>query len=338
MTPTLRSTRPWLHALFTSKARGILALVVVATILFLLLASRNLSANSTLPTHEAQKPPLQLPNILIGILTIASKIDRRDLIRSTYLRATPSGIDVKFVLGRIHNSTLARTVAGEQEQYGDIMILDCEENMDEGKTFEFFHTVAHKYHNSNPPPSAATSHYTYVMKADDDTYINLPSLQSRFSTLPKHHLYYGNDYYNLGHTRGPLSVIMFGYLYAVSWDIVQWIGSDPPQTKARSGPEDIVFARWLREGDVVENWVSDGGAIYGGQTDADVEAGMYGPETIAVHPLKDDRKFLKVAHQLMESGGRAESGTGEHDRIGKKCVMRVKGDGTLRSCPPLPES
>jgi len=52
-----------------------------------------------------------------------------------------------------------------ETQGGDILLLDCVENLVEGKTYEFFRTVGAEMGGRG---------YTHVMKTDDDSFVNIP--------------------------------------------------------------------------------------------------------------------------------------------------------------------
>ncbi|KAG1364446.1 beta-1,3-galactosyltransferase pvg3-like [Cocos nucifera] len=80
------------------------------------------------------KPDFRL---LIGILTRADLYERRHLLRLVYSlqhRLATAHIDIRFVLCNLTKEDQRVLVALEILRYDDIIILNCTENMDNGKT------------------------------------------------------------------------------------------------------------------------------------------------------------------------------------------------------------
>ncbi|KAJ3286192.1 hypothetical protein HK104_009142 [Borealophlyctis nickersoniae] len=252
--------------------------------------------------------------VLVGLLTIPEKIQRRALIRSTYLQVKPDTVDFVFVFGRIKSPQLAHLVGLEQRKYGDILVLDCEENMNDGKTWHFFKTVATMFgvgggggagegigtdngrKEAGTGTNALSGPYQFVMKADDDVYLHLPNLDRRLRNIPATGTYFGREV--VGHN------FMAGMGYAVSWDIVSWIGSNPPETQSIVGQEDAKFASWLRKGKKVKNWVSENQEFYDDPLFTSPWVGKgwaheYTPGTILIHRCKDDGAFLNASAHFL---------------------------------------
>ena len=57
-------------------------------------------------------------------------------------------------------------VKWDNETYGDIMHVDCVENLEYGKTYEYLSKVGREFSHK----------YTHVMKTDDDSFINIPGI------------------------------------------------------------------------------------------------------------------------------------------------------------------
>jgi hypothetical protein len=121
--------------------------------------------------------------LLLGVVTLWDKIERRHLLRHLYplslANAANSSSDIVrtiFVIGEPKSETARAVLKWESEMYGDIMILDgVDENMNAGKTFQFFkalHDWKILYQNGG---------WTHVGKIDDDTW---------YFALPR---YSGND-------------------------------------------------------------------------------------------------------------------------------------------------
>ena len=147
--------------------------------------------------------------ILIGIMSPYWATARRQVVRNAYSRFPKNlPVDIIFVEGNITapvNQGRARraqhtVIEWENSTYGDIMHLDCEENLNKGKTYEFLKKVGREFGGK----------YSHVMKSDDDAFINLPGIFpfSRIRTAPISH--YPNTY--------PLSPIFpCSSILAINW-------------------------------------------------------------------------------------------------------------------------
>ena len=103
-----------------------------------------------MPFPHAYAEALAPVNVLVGVLTVDSKYERRNIIRQTYARHTVptdshgnlmSNVQVKFVLGKVRKSH-ARKVALEMEAFNDIVVLDMEETQSARKTLGFLKWAA----------------------------------------------------------------------------------------------------------------------------------------------------------------------------------------------------
>ncbi|TVU20358.1 hypothetical protein EJB05_36565, partial [Eragrostis curvula] len=204
-------------------------------------------ANTTTQDDASRTPAA--PNdddvrILIGILTLPGKYARRHLLRTVYsLQAEehPSlagAVDVRFVFCNVTSPEHAVLVALEIIRFGDIIVLDCAENMDDGKTYTFFSTVARAF-------SSNDTRYDYVMKADDDTYFRLPALVSSLRGASREDAYYGLQMPCDAENFYPFPPFMSGMGYALSWDLVAWVAQSELSRRDRVGPEDLWTGRWL---------------------------------------------------------------------------------------------
>lgn len=68
----------------------------------------------------------------------------------------------------------------EQERFGDIHMIEMEENMNDGKSFEYFASLADMYPADLP---AANRPWDYAMKLDDDSFLNIPQLLEKLRPL-----------------------------------------------------------------------------------------------------------------------------------------------------------
>lgn len=91
------------------------------------------------------------------------------------------------------------------ELFNDIVVLDTEENMNKGKTFEFFKwanenaTVPVYYSPKNKKKREGEKRKVgvgfrkvdYVVKADDDSFIVLSELERHLRLTPRENTYWG---------------------------------------------------------------------------------------------------------------------------------------------------
>ncbi|KAJ3166497.1 hypothetical protein HDU88_003366 [Geranomyces variabilis] len=230
--------------------------------------------------------------VLVGLFTVPEKIQRRALIRATYLQLKPPNVDFFFVFGTPSTPEHRRLLEWEQRAHGDVMVVPCEENMDGGKTFYFFNHVAKTYaaaatHNENTEPR-----YQFVMKADDDVWLHLPNLAARLDALPKDGTYFGREVHG---------AFMAGMGYALSWDMVAWISADPFPAENKVGQEDATLAWWLAKGNQVSNWVSEDSEFYDDPSYMEGWAHEYTPGTILIHRLKNETVFLRASAHFLDT-------------------------------------
>ncbi|KAK0550400.1 hypothetical protein OC846_003667 [Tilletia horrida] len=258
-------------------------------------------------------------DVFVGVFSIDSSYERRQLIRSTYATHTLpydvhtgaqlSNVQIKFILGRprkIH----ARRVALEMEAYNDIVVLDMEENMNQGKTYAYFRWASE---NATVPIllSQESSMETasplktvvgwkkadYVVKADDDAFIVLSELERHLRVSPRMGTYWGYLIRNW---------FMGGECYALSNDLVQYIASSPDVVRYTHGKEDKKVAQWmnLHPNASTLNWVSERCWIYDGpKAGTAYSHGYLFPDYVA----KLKRQAIKDAAAFPESdtGGAA---------------------------------
>ncbi|KAJ1443098.1 Glycosyl transferase, family 31 [Sesbania bispinosa] len=248
------------------------------------LANESLAANSSSSSNE------QDIRILIGILTLPDQYLRRNFLRLVYGTQTleSAKVDVKFVFCNLTKEDQKVLVALEIMRYNDIIILNCTENMNKGKTSTFFTSLQEIFNETNGPYPP----YHYVMKADDDTYVRLNSLVESLKPLPSEDLYYG--FVIPCGSMDPFKHYMSGMGFLVSWDIVEWIhGSDIPK-KHVEGPEDKVFGDWMRWARKGMNRYNAKWSMYNYPDPPSVCSHELWPDTIAVHLLKNQDKWVRT--------------------------------------------
>ncbi|OZJ02861.1 hypothetical protein BZG36_04082 [Bifiguratus adelaidae] len=259
--------------------------------------------NKTLYDHTPRA------RILVGLLTKDSTFLRRQLIRSTYLQYQPPTIIFRFILGRPQKEYLP-LVAEEMRLYGDVIVLDMEENMNEGKTLEYFKWVNRSYNQTN----GEYARLDYVVKADDDSMINLWNLERALRVLPRKGAYWGCKYSILNSDYVGKS-FMGGECYGLSSDLVHWIATDPLPSAYPSGHEDSQVHRWLRWGHQNATYIAENCYIFDGPQANSVYSRPYGKtpssipgqerETIVVHGLKTEEDFLEAGRWILPSAADA---------------------------------
>ncbi|XP_058067948.1 uncharacterized protein LOC131217168 [Magnolia sinica] len=237
---------------------------------------------------ESQPPPTL--RLLIGIMTRADLYRRRDLLRLVYGVQSPSNaqVDVKFVLCSLTKEDQKVLVALEIMRYNDIIILNCTENMNNGKTYTYFSSLPEILDRTDGEDRP----YDYVMKADDDVYFRLDRLVDNLISLPREDMYYG--FVIPCREMNPIGRYMSGMGYALSWDLVEWIRSSDVAKNHVAGTEDKLVGEWLHKGNRGKNRYNAKPAMYNYPAGSDPCAHGFVPDTVAVHRLKDQEKWIRT--------------------------------------------
>ncbi|KAJ3695368.1 hypothetical protein LUZ60_000745 [Juncus effusus] len=221
--------------------------------------------------------------IFIGIHTIPEKYKRRHLIRMIYSLQQPflyAKVDIRFILCNLTTDEQKEFIGIEILTHRDIIILNCKENMDKGKTYTYFSTLPKIFQHDEKP-------YDYVMKLDDDTYLRFDNFIESLRGKPKEDMYWGGSMPNLDQEFPPF---MVGTGYILSWDLVEWIATSEIPRNDPNGPEDLYTGMWLNVGGKGKNRYNMGARIYNFKGTEDED---FLPDTIAVHYLK--REFMWMA-------------------------------------------
>ncbi|KAJ4754295.1 Hexosyltransferase [Rhynchospora pubera] len=216
--------------------------------------------------------------LLIGILTIPNSYKQRHLLRMIYDLQRPfprAQVDVRFVFCNLTTDEQREFIALEILAHNDIIILNCKENMNEGKTYKYFSSLPQMFEGEDKP-------YDYVMKTDDDTYLHFHNFLESLRGKPKEDMYWGSGMPMLDQDFPPF---MVGTGYILSWDLIEWIATSDIPRNDPAGPEDIYTGMWLDKAGKGLNRYNMGPRVYNFNG---TEAKDFLPETIAVHSLKND--------------------------------------------------
>uniref|UniRef100_A0A0D9VLX2 Hexosyltransferase n=1 Tax=Leersia perrieri TaxID=77586 RepID=A0A0D9VLX2_9ORYZ len=291
----------------------LLPFILLAIIYFLIFPNefRLQSSLATSPTAAADTAATAkaAPDIrvLLGVLTRADKYERRALVRLAYAlqpRPARAVVHVRFVVCNLTKEEDAALVSLEIAAYGDVIVLNCTENMDNGKT--------HTYFSSLPSLFPGEPYYDYVGKTDDDTYYRLASLADTLRDKPRRDAYYGflTPCHAADTEKTPQ--YMSGMGYVVSWDVAAWVAATPELRNDLNGPEDLVFGRWLR-------WGGRGRNVYGSEPrmydylDGEMKEKpncfrhLLQVDTVAVHKLKDNLKWARTLRFFNATQGHERS-------------------------------
>lgn len=106
------------------------------------------------------------------------------MLRETYKHFNVSDkdvVDIRFVVGMPPSEDIGlhHFLKWEQDGYDDLQVLNMNENMNDGKSYEYFASLARMFPSDDPLQRP----YDYAMKVDDDTLLNLPALVERLRPL-----------------------------------------------------------------------------------------------------------------------------------------------------------
>lgn len=248
------------------------------------------SSNSSSENLLASNASSDEIRVLLGILTLPDQYQRRHFLRLIYGTQTPVGakVDVKFVFCNLTKEDQKVLVALEIMRYDDIIILNCKENMNRGKTYTYFSSLPEMLSDPNGPYPP----YHYVLKGDDDAYFRLNNLVESLRPLSREDLYYG--YVIPCPSMDPFVHYMSGMGYLISWDIVEWIRDSDIPKKHLEGPEDKNFGEWLREGHRGKNRYNAKWSMYNFPEPHTGCTHELWPDTVAVHLLKNQQKWIQT--------------------------------------------
>ncbi|RXK41661.1 hypothetical protein M231_01161 [Tremella mesenterica] len=248
--------------------------------------------------------------VFLGIFSAVDKRERRDLYRKVIIPDFPPElVTIKFILGTpaipenpVGTEAVARSAAllrvkQEMKDHNDMVMLDMIDNIDLGKTHEYFKWVAKTYSG----PGRVKGRPRFIMKADDDTILVMPNVISAFKDLDcSRNIYWGTS---AGRSQY-FHEYFRGLAYAMSWPLVSWIGNADMPSAHTIKIEDARTGQWLRHLDPVTDPIRriDMGWTMGDWNQLNVTV-----ETVALHWCKLD-DWVKEQHarllKIWEDAGR----------------------------------
>ncbi|KAJ3678194.1 hypothetical protein LUZ60_001997 [Juncus effusus] len=257
----------------------------------------NNQALSTSSSHTT-KPDFRL---LIGIITLPKLYERRYLLRTIYslqrYNHATAHIDIHFVFCNLTSEEQKVFIALEIMQFDDIIILNCTENMDDGKTYKFL---------SSMPKLFGDQRYDYVMKVDDDAYLRLDSLVESLKNKSRVDMYFGLAMPCDSENFFPFPSFMSGMGYVLSWDLIEWMTeSDFRNDDTAGGPEDIWTGRLLNMAGKGKNRYDNAPRMYDykGPSPSNCFRHEYIPDTIMVHQLKYNNRWVETLQYFNVTSG-----------------------------------
>jgi hypothetical protein len=246
------------------------------------------AATKAAPPAEPERPELSL---LVGVLTMPKLRERREIVRMAYALQPPASgarVDVRFVFCNVTDPVDAALLALEIQRHGDVLVLDCAENMNDGKTYAYLSSV---------PRLFAAAPYDYVMKTDDDTYLRVAALVDELRGKPRDDVYLGYGY-PMGGQPMPF---MHGMGYVVSWDVASWVATagEILERNDTLGPEDLMVGKWLNLGGRGKNRYDLKPRMYNLNWDMD----NFRPDTVAVHTLKTNQRWAAAFRYFNVTAG-----------------------------------
>uniref|UniRef100_A0ACD5Y1L6 Uncharacterized protein n=1 Tax=Avena sativa TaxID=4498 RepID=A0ACD5Y1L6_AVESA len=246
-------------------------------------------AEKTVSAESPEQPEFRL---LVGVLTTPKRYERRGIVRLAYALQPPAPayaqVDVRFVFCGVDDPVDAALVALEAARHGDVLVLNCTENMNDGKTHEYFSSV---------PRTFADASYDYVMKTDDDTYLRVAAMAEELRPKPRDDVYLG---YGFAVGDDPMQ-FMHGMGYVVSWDVASWVSTNEDILRYNDthGPEDLLFGKWLNIGKRGQNRYDLKPRMY----DLNWNRDNFRPDTVAVHMIKDNRRWADTFRYFNVTAG-----------------------------------
>ncbi|KAA1118154.1 hypothetical protein PGT21_032477 [Puccinia graminis f. sp. tritici] len=276
--------------------------------------------------------------LFLGIFTTPSGFEKRNLIRTLVKADLPPNalIELKFISGEPKNENWMELIKAEQALHHDLVILkDLEDNIDLGKTYQFFRWIAQRekrrqdLHLHHQLPS--TDSLPESERVRDQLGLNgwpEHSLDSSIDDRDPRKVVYGkpkfviksdddtflvipnllkafkdldcqkNVYWGTSQGSSKLFDPYFrGLGYGLSWPLVEWIGTSNMSLKSQVGIEDARVGAWLTDLDPVADPLV---RINEGWKMADWNQVEIDKEVIALHWLKNTEWFPMIRLKVIK--------------------------------------
>ncbi|KAL0934129.1 putative beta-1,3-N-acetylgalactosaminyltransferase 2 [Colletotrichum truncatum] len=265
---------------------------------------------------------------LAAVISSAPDALRRMLIRTTWMTLYKDvPFDGRFVVSN-PGKQWVHVVALENRTYGDMIVLDHipEDDITANtiKTLEFYKWLV----------TVSPHKYEFVSKMDTDLWLNARGFWDRFM-LPRLSMNNETGRLERSVTRTVIGELYYspywdlvfphGAMYTVTWDMVELLSSLQDKFNVVTG-EDMAIATLMLKGHERANFVNFKGSEKFDYSDEDARAdgsawarerthpnsishAIVGENPIAVHQLKDETLWLKVADCFNEDGIKVSSQT-----------------------------
>ncbi|CAM9202709.1 unnamed protein product, partial [Phaeothamnion confervicola] len=193
------------------------------------------------------------PRVMVGIMTMVDEAPGRQIVRQTWAapERLPDGMVVRFFMcerSAVDNTTTPLPAADIAA--GDMLVLPCRENMNEGKM------LAYWTHAAAPGGPIDALGLDFICKGDMDTFVLASELMEEAATLPRRGVVGGARKVTpvAPHRQSKVPAFathisyMAGQFELLSADLVRWIAGSETAARFASGPEDVMLGYWLHAG------------------------------------------------------------------------------------------
>ncbi len=221
--------------------------------------------------------------LFVGIFCRQEDWVPRTLIRQTTISLVPPGVVVKFVVCRQKTVGLDPFLWAEMQQHQDLYLLDCVENMNEGKSFQYFTSVRQDF-----------PEFAYYAKTDTDTYVLFHSVALALDARPRCLFYGGLSNDPINHLPNFIS----GSFYTLSHDLLLMLEGCGKACESNNGFEDVIMAEhlWTLVGGDIQ--YGDFGSNHSLYYDRQARDTPIMPRHVLLHPMKAPDEWWRV-HKAM---------------------------------------
>lgn len=253
-------------------------------------------------------PPSFPPHVIhiLGYFSSPNDAIKRNRIRkyiksyhNVYNEAQHNGsVGIVFVICVYDLMATNKALQLELDRYGDIVILNQEENMNSGKTWSWFTTAWTIFGRKNP-------NLRFIGKCDQDTFIRVAALEMELNNIWKTGS--GNIYYGRSirmYWKVPTFYYMSGMAYFLSRDLVQWVANSWIARKYRVGHEDLQVGFWFKKSVIKVQHINGGRSKFhdwkGHARSWDEIEAAPSNESIVIHRSFSDDDFLELRRIFKE--------------------------------------